>query len=98
VTRSAASGSRVVLYDGYAPLDPVTVTVVTDTAGVHVAVDGQPMGPTPITLAMEPGSHEIVLATPKGVADSFTLAAGDGDAWCFLTRGGIKPVPCKKLR
>ena len=98
VRRTQANGAKVVLYDGYAPLDPVTVTVVADIAGVQVAIDGQAMGPAPIKLSMEPGSHEVVLATAKGVAGAFTLAAGDGDAWCFSTRGSIKPVHCRKLK
>jgi hypothetical protein len=98
VRRTTSSGAKVVLFDGYAPLDPVNVTVIADAAGVQVAVDGQPMGPAPVRLSMDAGSHQVVLATPKGAASSFTMVAGEGDAWCFSSRGAIRSVACKKLK
>jgi hypothetical protein len=88
----------VVLFDGYRPLDPVIITVATDAAGVQVIVDGQPMGTAPMTLAVEPGSHKVALASAKGAVATFDVVAGEGDAWCFTTRGSIKPVSCKKLK
>ena len=96
--RPTSSGAKVVLFDGYPPLDPVHVTVIADTAGVQVAVDGQPMGAAPLRLSLDAGSHQVVLATPKGAASSFTMVAGEGDAWCFASRGAIKSVACKKLK
>jgi len=96
--RPASSGGKIVLYDGYAPLDPVTVTVAADAAGVQVVVDGQSMGAAPLKLRMEPGSHHVAIATAKGAVSQFDVAAGEGDAWCFSTKGGIKPISCKKLK
>ena len=95
--RQSNAGAKVVLYDGYAPLDPVTVTVRADSA-TQVFVDGQTMGSTPLTLRMEGGTHQVTLASAKGASAQFNVAAGEGDAWCFSTKGStIKPANCKKL-
>ena len=41
------------------PDGPGKLTVVTDEPGVSVSIDGAPVGTTPVTREVRPGSHEV---------------------------------------
>ncbi len=54
------------------------VTVLSAPPGATVAIDGQPLGVTPLTVELPPGTHKSQLSS-RGYADTasdFTLAAG----------------------
>jgi hypothetical protein len=56
------------------------LTVTTSPAGATVTVDGQPLGPTPVTTELRPGAHTLVVRRAGYVARTVPVDARFGRA------------------
>jgi hypothetical protein len=98
-TQSALPTTRAsaIVIGEFEPLDPVRIMVWTGARGSSVLIDGESISANPASVILEAGTHEVIVQNDKG-SESFTLAAGQGDQWCFTTKGkGFKTTNCPRF-
>lgn len=64
----------------------LTVKLLSDPPAASIAIDGVPMGRTPLKTQLSAGSHTVTIESGKATG-TFTIDAGLTDRFCFGAKG-----------